>query len=174
MKLCGQLYHHGTYLQLVCVRLINRTASWSQAIYKDNLMGLYNLTHLLFIIIFLLFGATLFKVVVLTKSRHLLLQKLNDANDFVDQIKEEYRISQEKNAKIKNFKESLAIAELTTRLQEPQLSAEQSSSESLTPEKYRLVNTLIQKSMGLDEIASFLRISTYEAKQIITLSKLAT
>jgi len=138
-----------------------------------NLMEFYKLTHLLFIIFFLLFGATLFKVVSLSKSRRLLLQKLNDANDFVDQIREEYRVSGEKTIKDTHFKKSLAIAELSTRFQRPQLSAEQSSSESLTPEKYRLVNTLIQKSMSLDEIASFLGISSYEAKQIITLSKLA-
>jgi len=136
-------------------------------------MELYNITHILFIILFLLLAATLFKVVALSKSRHLLLQKLNDANDYVDRIREEYRVAEEETTTSNHFKKSLAVAELTTQLQKPRLSAEQSSSESLTPEKYRLVNTLVRKSMGFDEIASFLGISTHEAKQIITLSKLA-
>ena len=42
-----------------------------------------------------------------------------------------------------------------------------------TPEKYRIVKLMTSKGMGCDEIAALLHISSEEARQLATLSRLA-
>ncbi len=129
-------------------------------------------TTILFSLFFLFIVATLLTTLALKKKKDLLMQKLMDANDFFDQIREELKELQEKHEKDKQFHKRLSVAELTTHLQKPRLSAQTSPVHTSTPEKYRLVYTLTRKNMHIDEIASFLSISIQEAQQLVTLSKL--
>lgn len=70
------------------------------------------------------------------------------------------------------FKTSLNEAEITTRLQQPRLSAQHRDSIK-TPERYQFIQSLTERGMDGEEIASVLSISTHEADQLVKLSKLA-
>ena len=130
-------------------------------------------TTLLISSFFLFFAATLFKTFVLKKKKDHLLRQLTEKNSSIEQMRGELKDLQEQQDKAIKFQSSLAAAELTTQLQKPRVSARTSPLDSLTPEKYRLVHTLTQKNMSIDEIGSFLAISSHEAQQLVTLSRLA-
>ncbi|OEU50597.1 MAG: hypothetical protein BA862_04630 [Desulfobulbaceae bacterium S3730MH12] len=128
---------------------------------------------LLFSLFVLLFAATFFKALTLKRKKDSLVQQLIEKTSSFELIKDQLKNLQEQHDRAKTFQNSLAAAELTAQLQKPRLSATKSPAESLTPEKYRLVHTLTQKNMSIDEISSFLAISSHEAQQLVTLSKLA-
>ncbi len=71
------------------------------------------------------------------------------------------------------FQKSLNEAEITTRLQKPRLVI-QNGDAVKTPDRYKYVQSLTEKGMSGEEIASILSISTHEADQLVKLSKLAT
>ncbi len=128
---------------------------------------------LLFSLFVLLFAATFFKALTLKRKKDSLVQQLIEKTSSFEQINDQLKNLQEQHDRAKTFQNSLAAAELTAQLQKPRFSATKSPAESLTPEKYRLVHTLTQKNMSIDEISSFLAISSHEAQQLVTLSKLA-
>jgi len=136
-------------------------------------MSQITLITLLHGVFFLLFVAILYKTVVLRRKKKILLQQLNETSSSLQKLKEELQNLQTENNRIKQFQDSLATAELTTRLQKPRLNVQSSHENNCPPEKYRLVRFLTEKKMSIDEIASFLSISHHEAQQLVTLSKLA-
>ncbi|WP_457572997.1 hypothetical protein [Desulfolithobacter sp.] len=70
------------------------------------------------------------------------------------------------------FLETLASAEITTRLQKPRLELHQDGTVE-TPEKYRYVASMVQNGMTMEEIASILAIAPAEARQLVTLARMA-
>lgn len=128
---------------------------------------------LLFSLFFLLFAATFFKALTLKRKKDSLLRQLVEKNSSFEQIKDQLKNLHEHYDRAKTFQSSLAAAELAAQLQKPRHSTTASPAGGLTPEKYRLVHTLTQKNMSIDEISSFLAISSHEAQQLVTLSKLA-
>ncbi|NOR10671.1 MAG: hypothetical protein GQ541_04195 [Desulfovibrionaceae bacterium] len=80
---------------------------------------------------------------------------------------------QEKHSEIKAFKNTLDVAELTTKLQKPRLDVQINETNNSTPGKYSEVQSLAGKGMSAEEIASVLSISTHEAHQLVNLAKLA-
>lgn len=80
---------------------------------------------------------------------------------------------QEKHSEIKEFKNTLDVAELTTNLQKTRLDVQINKTNNSTPGKYSEVQSLAEKGMSAEEIASFLSISTHEAHQLVNLAKLA-
>ena len=71
-----------------------------------------------------------------------------------------------------DFQQSMAKAQLTTRLQTPRVS--QKGNESTTPpEKYQYILSLTEQGMGADEISSALSISRHEAQQLVSLALLS-
>ena len=128
---------------------------------------------LLFSLFFLLFAATFFKALTLKRKKDSLLRQLTEKISSFEQIKDQLKNLQEQHDRAKTFQNNLAAAELTAQFQKPRLSAPSSPVKNLTPEKYRLIHTLTQKNMSIDEIGSFLTISSHEAQQLVTLSKLA-
>ena len=118
------------------------------------------------------FVVTFVKALALKRQRNLFFRKLTEANDFFDKMSEELKNLHRDNDKTKQFKSTLTVAELTTQLQKPRISAQASPAPNAIPEKYSFVHSLIQKNMSSDEIASILTISPYEAEQLFTLSKL--
>ncbi len=135
-------------------------------------MKLISPTSMLSCLFFLFFVVTFIKALALKRQKDLFFFKLNEANGFFDEVREELKHLHEKQAKSKKFKSNLTVAQLTTKLQKPRLSAQTSCTTSSIPEKYNFVHSLIQKNMSSDEIASILSISSREAKQLVNLSKL--
>lgn len=80
---------------------------------------------------------------------------------------------QEKQAEVKDFQNTLGVAELTTKLQKPRLEIQINETKNPTPGKYNEVLSLAEKGMSADDIASALAISTHEAHQLVNLAKLA-
>lgn len=97
----------------------------------------------------------------------LALEKLAIAHTDMQALQERYQDSLE-------FQKSLNEAEITTRLQQPRLSAQHGYNRSGPPERYLYVRSLAQNGMSAEEIASILSISTQEAEQLVNLSKLAS
>ena len=135
-------------------------------------MNPFTPTTMLSCIFFLFFMAALFKAVTLKKQKDLFLYKLAEANGFFDEVREELKELHQRHDKTKQFKNNLTTAELTTQLQQTRLSAQTLSSTSSIPEKYSFVHSLIEKNMNSEEIGSILSISSHEAEQLVTLSKL--
>lgn len=71
------------------------------------------------------------------------------------------------------FQKTLSDAEITTRLQQPRLSAAHGYSQISAPERYLYIRSLAQNGMGAKEIAAILSISSHEAEQLVNLSRLA-
>ncbi len=135
-------------------------------------MKLISPTAVLFCLFFLFFVVTLVKALVLKKQKDFFLLELTETKGSFDKMKEELKNLHEKQDKSEQFKNNLTAAQLTTQLQKPRLSAQTLRSASSIPEKYNFVHSLIQKNMGSEEIASILSISSHEAEQLVTLSKL--
>ncbi len=73
-----------------------------------------------------------------------------------------------------DFQKNLSEAELTTRLQQPRLSAQHGHSRITAPERYLYIRSLAQNGMSAEEIASVLSISVTEAEQLVNLAKLGS
>lgn len=122
---------------------------------------------------FVFFCCFLLTALSFKKKRDFLQKQLSETNNSFEKVKEELQNLQEKHSRTLQFKDSLATAKLTTRLQRPRLSTQNSAADNPPPDKYRLVHSLTEKNMSIDEIASFLTISCHEAQQLVTLAKLA-
>lgn len=95
------------------------------------------------------------------------LEKLAAAHQDMQALQHRYQDSLE-------FQKNLSEAELTTRLQQPRLSAQHGYSRKAAPERYLYVRSLAQNGMSAEEISSVLSISTQEAEQLVNLSRLAS
>lgn len=71
------------------------------------------------------------------------------------------------------FDDNLRAAELTTRLQQPRLTMQQSGYVPAAPERYRYIQPMAEKGMSAHEIASMLSMSLHEATQLVTLARVA-
>jgi len=112
-------------------------------------------------------------LILVKKENKLLSRQLTATTVSLEQVRKQLTDLQEKHEKIKVFQNSLQEAELTTKLQKPRLDCLNQSQDSSPPDKYRYFQTLAKKDMSVEEIASVLAISTHEAEQLISLSKLA-
>ncbi len=115
----------------------------------------------------------IFMLILARKENKLLGQQLTATSVSLAQVRKELTDLEEKHEKIKNFQNNLQVAELTTKLQKPRLDSLNQGPDSSLPDKYRYFQTLAQKDMSVEEIASVLDISVHEAGQLISLSKLA-
>ena len=71
------------------------------------------------------------------------------------------------------FDDNLRAAELTTRLQQPRLTMQQSGYVPAAPERYRYIQPMAEKGLSAQEIASMLSMSLHEATQLVTLTRVA-
>jgi len=71
------------------------------------------------------------------------------------------------------FDDNLRAAELTTRLQQPRLTMQQCGYSPATPERYRYIQSMAEKGMSAQDIASLLSLSLHEATQLVTLVRVA-
>lgn len=107
------------------------------------------------------------------KENKLLGQQLTATTVSLEQVRKQLSDLQERHEKIKVFQNSLQEAELTTKFQKPRLDSLNQGADCSTPDKYRYFQTLAKKDMPVEQIASVLAISTHEAQQLVSLSKLA-
>ncbi len=92
--------------------------------------------------------------------KHTLAEKERQFNETKHQLKE-----------MSNFQQSMAEAQLTTRLQTQRVSL-QGQEKTTTPEKYQYILSLTEKGMDADDISSLLSISRHEAEQLVNLAQL--
>lgn len=121
----------------------------------------------------ILFAIALGKAVVLKKENTLLAQQLTETSNSLELTRQNLATLREKQQKADEFHNSLANAELSTRIQKTRATGQQSDRHRTTPEKYCYIHSLAEKGLSPDEIAAVLTISTHEAKQLVTLAKIA-
>ncbi|SHO50747.1 hypothetical protein [Desulfopila aestuarii] len=117
----------------------------------------------------LAFGLSVYyrrKAATLSRKLSVALEKLAVAHAELQDLDQRYQETVE-------FQKNLSEAELTTRLQQPRLSAQHVLGQVNAPERYLYVRSLAQNGMDAKEIASILSISTQEAEQLVNLSRLA-
>ena len=106
------------------------------------------------------------------KSRSLSGQLLELSGN-LETIQDNLLDLQQKYSRSQEFNRKLGEAEVTTRLQKSRLSIQTCPEPPEAPERYRYVHRLAGSGMAAEEIASVLSISSHEASQLVTLSRLA-
>jgi hypothetical protein len=134
-----------------------------------------NLSHLIAILPAILCLVLIFLLVLGRKKNQFLSQQLTETTIALEASRKKFDVLYEKHEMIKEFQNSLNVAELTTKLQKPRLEAQNKELDhsKSTSSKYSNVQSLAKDGMSADQIASVLAISTHEAQQLVNLSKLA-
>ncbi len=112
-------------------------------------------------------------VVLVKRENKLLSRQLTEITVSLALSRKETADLQEQQAQLNEFQNSLQAAELTTRFQKPRLDAQSIDSGKSAPGKYSSIQSLAEKGMSAEEIASVHSISTQEAQQLVNLAKLA-
>lgn len=107
------------------------------------------------------------------KENKLLSQQLTETIVALEATRKQLAGLEQNHENIKQFQSNLQMAELTTRLQKPRLDVQAVDTNHSAPEKYRYFQSLAERGMSSEEIASILGISAHETRQLIILSNLA-
>lgn len=108
------------------------------------------------------------------KRRFWKIQKsLHDLQESHEQLVMALESEKREEQTSEHFNIRLARAELTTNLQGPRLFCRHLSGKPEAPERYDYIQTMSEKGMPPQEIASLLSMSPYETDQLVRLSKLA-
>ena len=127
-----------------------------------------------FLLFLLLFLGAAVKAFTLKKENILLAEQLTETTVSLERTRHNLAKLQEKHEEIVEFQNSLGAAEEKTRFQKTRYSDVQSLKiPRNTPERYSYIDSLAEKGLTLEDIASILTISTHEAKQLLALSKIA-
>ena len=138
-----------------------------------RLMEQFDLSHYIAAIAIFL-GLFLLLLIILQKKKNsFLAQQLTETTIVLEATRKKLERLQERHEQIVEFQNSLNVAELTTKFQKPRLDAQKAETDNFAPGKYSNVQSLTEKGMSADEIASALAISTHEAHQLVNLAKLA-
>lgn len=124
------------------------------------------------ILILSLTGLILFAAGQRTKIKHLTAQLVKIRIYLEDADSDRLSIRQQYQENLQ-FQKKLDEAEITTRLQQPRLSAQHNKERIKPPERYQFVRSMANNGLDAEEIATILSISTHEAEQLVNLSKLA-
>ena len=119
-------------------------------------------------------GVGLLVLLLLEKKKNRRLAgQLSEQTTRIEETRQEFITLQDKHEQIMGFQNSLKTAELTTMLQQPRLEAQYIASGHKLSWKYRIIRVLAEKGLTIDEIAEALGVSTHEARQLVTLARLA-
>lgn len=113
------------------------------------------------------------KTWLVKKENTRLATRLIKSEQYLKQLEKDWAELVSEHDRVKGFQNSLGEAELTTRLQQSRMNAEDGNSSGATPEKYRYIRSLHEKGMDAEEIASILGISSQEAGQLVALAEIA-
>ncbi len=126
------------------------------------------------LLLLLMFFGAVSKIFALRKENKILSEQLTETTVSLERTRQNLSNLQEKHEKIVEFQHSLGEAEWMTKLQKPQLREMQPPERPRnSPERYSFIHSLAEKGLSVEEIASILTISTHEARQLVTLSKIA-
>jgi DNA-binding NarL/FixJ family response regulator len=132
----------------------------------------FDISVVLSIVAAVLLVVVVAKAITLQKANTLLSQQLTETSNSLEAIKKNLANLQENHKKLKQFQNTLDGAELSTRIQKSRTVSHGERSRSL-PERYSYIHSLAGRGMSSDEIAAVLTISTHEARQLVTLAKIA-
>ncbi len=129
--------------------------------------------ELLLLLITLATGAfAVFRAIHFQKKSRSLSGQLVEVSGNLESIQHNLRELQQKYGQSLEFNQNLSDAGITTRLQSSRLSLQTRPDAPEAPERYRYVHRLAGSGMAAEEIASVLSISSYEARQLVSLSRL--
>ena len=112
-------------------------------------------------------------IILEKKNNNFLKKQLIKTTITLEVTRKKLDALQEKYSENKGFQNTLDVAELTTKLQKPRLDIQINDTDNTPPGKYSEVQSLAEKGMSAEEIASVLTISPHEAHQLVNLAKLA-
>ncbi len=116
---------------------------------------------------------TLFLWIILLKRQNIkLASHLQGVQHTLAETKKQLDTVNHELQEMSDFQQSMAKAQLTTRLQTARLSQQQKEG-AAPPEKYQYILSLTEQRMGADEISSVLSISRHEARQLVSLALLS-
>ena len=111
-------------------------------------------------------------IIFLKRQNIKLASQLQGVNHTLTETRKQLDSLNNQLQNMSDFQQSMAKAQLTTRLQTPRVL--QKGNESTTPpEKYQYILSLTERGMGADEISSVLSISRHEAQQLVSLALLS-
>lgn len=126
---------------------------------------------LFFMVLFI--GATI-KAFTLKKENNLLAEQLTETTVSLERTRQNLAKLQKEHKETIEFQSNLGKAELTIQLQKTRLNENHVPERGRnTPERYNYIHSLMEKNLSVEEIASILTISTHEARQLVTLVKIA-
>lgn len=114
-----------------------------------------------------------FRAIHFQKKSRSLSGQLQEVSGNLESIQHNLQDLQQKYGQSLEFNQNLSDAGITTRLQSSRLSLQAGLNSHEAPERYHYVHRLAGNGMAAEEIASILSISKHEAKQLVTLSRLA-
>ena len=137
-------------------------------------MALLSFSFYLFILFFLLFLGTAIKAFALKKENILLAEQLTETTISLERTRQNLTKLQEKHEEIILFQNNLGTAVASSKAQQARATdAIPADRPRNTPERYGFIHSLAEKGLSVEEIASILAISTHEARQLVTLTKIA-
>lgn len=111
------------------------------------------------------------KAVILKRANTLLSQQLTETSNSLEITRRNLATLREKQQQLNEFQNNLSDAELSTRIHKSRGAG--TDRLRTTPERYSYIHSLAGKGLSSDEIASVLTISTHEARQLVTLARIA-
>lgn len=133
----------------------------------------FHSSTLLTLLALLLCSVATWRSIVYHRKSEVRKKLLQEKNETLAALQIKLNGLEEKEKKYDGFQETLNLAEITTKLQEPRLSAQNFNRTMSPPERYRYVHSLASGGMSPQEIASVLSISIHEADQLVNLARLA-
>ena len=140
-------------------------------------MALLSFPFYLFLLFLLLFLGAAFKAFSLKKENILLAEQLTETTISLERARQNLAKLQEKHEEIVLFQNNLGTAVASSKAQQARskdvLNIVPADRPRNTPERYGFIHSLTEKGLSVEEIASILAISTHEARQLVTLTKIA-
>ncbi len=116
--------------------------------------------------------ALVIAVFVLLREKRAKTALLNQKQQKLSNLEARFSKLLSRYMELKEFRNSMNEAEITTRLQTPRLAASPTAANPRLNEKYRLILTLSEKEMTVADIAEVLSLSVQEISQVLALSDL--
>ncbi|KJR96319.1 MAG: hypothetical protein VR65_28600 [Desulfobulbaceae bacterium BRH_c16a] len=136
-------------------------------------MEQFHVIIFLSVIFLMVLAISIWKTVALKKENTMLSRQLTETSNSLEMTRKNITALREKQLKADEFQSSLTDAALSTRIQKSRATFQSGDRNRTTPEKYCYIHSLAKKGLSSDEIAAVLTISTHEARQLVTLAKIA-
>ena len=102
-----------------------------------------------------------------------LAERLSEIACSLETVRHSYGELKERYDSGRQFQKNLDEAAVITRLQAPRLAIQARPEAQAAPERYRYVHRLAENGLDAEQVASVLAISSHEARQLVSLARLA-